>query len=751
MTETANGSGRLIIVSNRLPVTIKRNDDNGYAFTESAGGLTTGVLTYLRKRKESRPGASDDCLWVGWPGMPIPSDDRPAVTRALRDDHGAVPVYLSRKQGEDFYLGICNNTIWPLFHYFYVFATFDAAQWNAYEETNRVFCDEIARIVRPGDTVWVHDYHLMLLPAMLRERFPSLRIGFFLHIPFPAYETFRLFPRTWARAILEGILGADLVGFHTHDYAQYYLRCVLRMLGMDHTLGTVQLEDRVVRVETFPMGIDFDRFAQLAAGPAVAEEKENLQASLQGRRAILSVDRLDYTKGIANRLEAYEHFLETHPEWHGKVTLVAVVVPSREAVAQYDAMKQRIDQLVGNINGRFGSHSWTPILYQYKQLSVEPLVAAYAASDVALVTPLRDGMNLIAKEYVASRTDERGVLILSEMAGAASELGEALIINPNNKEEIAEAIHSALLMEPEEQRRRVRNMRHRIRVYNVVRWAEDFLSTLESTWSERRQYERIMVMGDLRRDLAAAYRAARHRLILTDYDGTLVGFYGDPLMAKPREWLLSILRRLAAQPATDVVLVSGRVKNNLEEWLGTLNVGLVAEHGAYIREPGGGWKTPVHIDASWKDQLRPIFQLAADRLPGSFVEEKDFSLVWHYRMSNPELAPQRARELIDVLTQFTANINIQVLQGARVVEVRNGRVNKGLGGEYFMDKVNPDFILAIGDDWTDEDLFRALPESAWTVKVGLARSHARFALHNHKEVVELLEELGGKPVDGTSA
>ena len=744
MTQTASHSGRLIIVSNRLPITIKREDDV-YSYNESAGGLTTGVMTYLRKRKTAKPGSDENRLWIGWPGMPIPNADREQVTKTLREDYGAVPVNLTRKQGEDFYLGICNNTLWPLFHYFYVFATFDADQWQAYEETNRIFCDEVARVIRPGDTVWVHDYHLMLLPGMLRERFPQLRIGFFLHIPFPAYEIFRLLPRHWARALLRGVLGADLVGFHTHDYAQYYLRCVLRLLGIDHTLGTVQLEDRVVRVETFPMGIDFDRFAEISESQAVTEAKEDLLSSLQGRRAILSVDRLDYTKGIATRLEAYECFLEEHPEWRGKVTLVAIVVPSREAVAQYDAMKQRIDQLVGTINGRFGSHNWTPILYQYRQLSIEPLVAAYAVSDVALVTPLRDGMNLIAKEYVASRTDEQGVLILSEMAGAASELGEAVIINPNNKHEIVEAIHTALTMEPEEQRRRMRGMRHRLHVYNVVRWAEDFLTTLEATWGERHHYERIIVAGDLRRQLVDAYRSAKQRLILTDYDGTLVGFYGDPLMAKPREWLLSILTKLAEQEKTKVALVSGRVKNNLEEWLGSLDVGLVAEHGAYIREPGEEWKTPVNIDASWKDQLRPIFQMASDRLPGSFVEEKDFSLVWHYRMSNPELAPQRARELSDMLTQFTANINIQVLQGARVVEVRNGRVNKGLGAEYFMDYVKPDFVLAVGDDWTDEDLFRALPEWAWTVKVGLARSHARFALHNHKEVVELLEELSQSP------
>jgi trehalose 6-phosphate synthase/phosphatase len=707
----------------------------------SSGGLATGLKACMTKLCGEETSHLKDYLWLGWPGVVLPEDKCAEARKALADQCKAHPVCLEPEQADAFYSGFCNKTIWPLFHYFFVYTEFEPEFWEAYVEVNRVFCDEICKVMRPGDAVWVHDYHLMLLPAMIRERVPDARIGFFLHIPFPGYETFRLLPREWGSRILEGLLGADLIGFHTHDYSQYFLRCVMRKLGFEHNLGVLQYGDRRVKVDTFPMGIDVKRFRVLAESTPVAAEKHKLADHLGGRKAILSVDRLDYSKGIIHRLEAYELFLQQHPEWHDKVALVMVVVPSRESVQQYDDMKQNIDRTVGRINGRFGRVGWAPILYLYKNLSQETLVAAYCTCDVALVTPLRDGMNLVAKEYVASRTDGLGVLILSEMAGAAMELGEALIINPNGRLEVANAIHTALEMPPEEQRRRNTVMSRRLETYDIVRWGEDFLSSLEKQWSSQREYERMLVAGLLRSRLIDQYKGAKSRLILTDYDGTLVGFHGDPAMSRPKDWLLKMLEELAAQEGTRVVLVSGRVRDTLDEWLGGLCVGLSAEHGAYLRDMDGEWQVSGPADSDWKDQLRPLMLREADRLPGSFVEEKDFSLVWHYRSADPELGARRALELIDNLVQYTANINVQVLMGNKVVEVRNSNIHKGVAGNYYVQKHNPDFILAIGDDWTDEDLFNAMPPEAWTVKVGYARSCARFILRNHKEVVDLLQEL----------
>lgn len=359
------------------------------------------------------------------------------------------PVFISKKDIEKFYYGFCNKTIWPLFHYFTSFAVYDEDYWLNYKKVNELFCSTILEIIKPDDVVWIQDYHLMLLPKLLREKIQN-PVGFFLHIPFPTFEIFRLLPTKWRTEILTALLAADLLGFHTHDYTQDFLRCVLRILGYEHSMGEIAFNGHIVKVDTFPMGIDFTIFYTAQNREDVKKEKEELLKSLGGYKVILSVDRLDYTKGILNRLYAYENFLEKNPQWHKKVVLVLVVVPSRIGVEHYKQMKKQVDEVVGEINGRFGDINWTPILYQFKFLPFHQLVPLYSVSDLCLVTPLRDGMNLVAKEYIASRTDKTGVLILSEMAGASKELREAIIINPNNIEEIADALKLALEISEEE-------------------------------------------------------------------------------------------------------------------------------------------------------------------------------------------------------------------------------------------------------------------------------------------------------------
>lgn len=364
---------------------------------------------------------------------------REQLKSALISEFKAYPVFLSEMAMEKFYHGFCNKTIWPLFHYFPSYAVYDVDYWTNYKQVNEEFCKEILKILKPGDVVWVHDYHLMLLPKMLRDKAPDTAIGFFLHIPFPSYEVFRLLPSRWRKAILEGMLGADLIGFHTHDYTQYFARCVTRITGYEHNMNRINMGDHIAKADTFPMGIDFDKFHNAADSPEVVDKIDEIRSILPGCKIVLSIDRLDYTKGIVNRLRGYEAFLERSQDWHGKVTLIAVVVPSRVKVEHYQQMKKQIDELVGKINGRFGSVNWTPILYSYRYIPFEELIALYKTSDIALVTPLRDGMNLIAKEYIAAKTDGRGVLILSEMAGASKAMGEDVIINPSNIEEIADA------------------------------------------------------------------------------------------------------------------------------------------------------------------------------------------------------------------------------------------------------------------------------------------------------------------------
>jgi len=730
---------RLLVVSNRLPITIL--EDKELKFKESVGGLVSGLMAYLDFINSKSENQKCEYTWVGWPGATIEDSRKEETQSRIYSDFKAYPVFLTGDDMDKFYHGFCNKTIWPLFHYFTSYVSYDEENWQDYKKVNGMFCDAVMQILRPDDIVWIHDYHLMMLPRLIRERVPSVPIGFFLHIPFPSFEVFRLLPTKWRAELLNGLLGSDLIGFHTHDYTQYFLRCVLRILGHEHNMGQIALKDHLVRVETFPMGIDFQRFSEAALTPEVQNEKEKLKDVFADCKVILSIDRLDYTKGIVNRLQGYELFLERNPEWHGKVALVLIVVPSRIEVEQYQQMKRQIDEVVGRINGRFGSINWTPILYHYKFLPFDKLIALYNASDVAMVTPLRDGMNLIAKEYVATKTNGKGVLILSEMAGASKEVREAIIINPNDLDEIAVALREALEMPEDEQKRRNRIMQFRLKRHDVIRWADSFVQALLAIKDEERCLHFKQLSPSTKSQLMEDFQHAHHRLFLLDYDGTLVQFEGLPHLARPTEELLKILRIISEDPKNEVVLVSGRDRLTLQSWFGSYNLGLVAEHGVWIRKKGEDWRMLKQITNDWKPKIQPLLDTYSDRLPGSFVEDKEFSLAWHYRMADHEMASIVSKELLDDLVNFTANIGVQVLKGNKVIEVRNSGMTKGDAGSYWISENEYDFILGIGDDWTDEDLFKVLPETAYSIKVGAAQSQAKHSLPGSSEVQSLLGEL----------
>lgn len=731
----------MLIVSNRLPVTLTKKG-SGFQFQESVGGLASGLKSYLvNPRVPDAKASKYGYLWVGWPGSTVEEGRKDALKARLLWEHHAHPVFLSEKSMDKFYHGFSNKTLWPLFHYFPSHAQFDEDYWNNYVEVNMSFCESVMQIAGPKDIIWIHDYHLMLLPRMLRDASPDLRLGFFLHIPFPSFEIFRLLPGKWRRQILEGLLGADLIGFHTFDYTHHFLRCTQRILGYDHDMGQIMARDHLVKVGAFPMGIDYHEFSGAPIRPEVVEEEHLLRSAIGEGKVVLSIDRLDYTKGIINRLRGYELFLKRRPEWHGKVVMVLIVVPSRTKVEHYEQMKRQIDEIVGRINGRCGKMNWMPILYHYKYLPYSQLIALYCLSDVALVTPLRDGMNLIAKEYVAAKRDGRGVLILSEMTGASKEMGEALIINPNDIEEIAWALERALEMPEQEQVRCNRAIQSRLKRYNICTWAEEFLQTLLSFEEEQGRWEAKLLGRPLQEAIVDEFRDSGSRLLLLDYDGTLAPFARHPTLARPTPELIEVLRALSGDEKTKVILISGRGMAELESWFGDLGVGLVAEHGVWIREKGRSWEILKPLKSDWKPRIFPLLQRYSDRLPGSFVEEKEFSLAWHYRMSDPEMASSLAKELVEGLVSFTANIDLQVVRGKKVVEVRNAGVDKGNAGLYLLKKYDFDFVLAVGDDWTDEDLFKALPEKAHSIRVGLGKSYARHSLHKHEEVLRLLQEL----------
>ena len=727
---------RLVVVSNRLPFNVIEKEGR-LELQESVGGLVSGISAYLDSLKNSSFSRLEH-IWIGWPGISVDDENKRELTETLAEFH-AYPVFISESTMNNFYHGFCNKTLWPLFHYFPSYVIYDRDYWLHYKKVNNIFCDEIIEIIRPGDVVWIHDYHLMLLPKLLREKRNNLPIGFFLHIPFPSFEIFRLLPADWRREVLMGILGADLIGFHTYDYTQHFLTSVRRILGYEHSLGAINMGDRIVKVETFPMGIDFRKFYNAINNKKVKRMSNNLKKTVATLKVVLSIDRLDYTKGIINRLEGCELFLEKNPEWHERIVLILVVVPSRIGVDHYQRMKKQIDELVGKINGRFGKVHWTPILYQYTFLPFNELVAYYSISDIALVTPLRDGMNLIAKEYISTRADKTGVLILGEMAGASKELGEAIIINPNNREEIASALKKALEMPKEEQIRRIQIMQKRLSRYDVMRWADEFIQNLISIKEEQKFFEARLLDEE---KLIMDFKKADKRLIFLDYDGTLVPYSVVPGMANPDPELLKTLRSLSEDEKNVIVLISGRDRDTLENWFGALNnIDLVAEHGAWIKGKGDDWRTIKPLMNDWKPKILPILEIYTDRLPGSFVEEKEFSIAWHYRGADPDHSSLITKELIDNLVNFTANIDVQVVEGNKVIEVRNSGVNKGTIGSYYISKGNFDFICAIGDDATDEDLFKVLPATAYSIRVGMVQSHAKYNLYSYREVRELLKKL----------
>jgi trehalose 6-phosphate synthase/phosphatase len=723
---------RLLIVSNRLPIKVQKKKGK-LLFQQSVGGLTTGLSSFYK---------SYDSMWVGWCEFfshKIDSNDKKYVEEKLKKEFSIHPVALSKKDVDMYYLGFSNKTIWPLFHYFIQYTLHDNNLWESYKHVNGLFCNEVLKVAKDEDIIWIHDYHLMLLPKLIREKLPNATIGFFLHIPFPAFEIFRLLP--WRREILNGLLGSDLIGFHIYDYVQHFLDSARRLLGYENTLGQITSDDRIIKVDAFPMGIDYERFSNGVQKPEVQKEVNSLRKKIGDRKLILSVDRLDYTKGILQRLEAFDYFLQKYPKYKEKLTLILIASPSRTPVPQYRQLKRHVDEHIGKINGKHGTIGWIPIWYLYRSLNFDELVAVYSISDIALVTALRDGMNLIAKEFIATKIDGKGVLILSEMAGAAAELGEAILVNANHREEVVEALKAAIEMPEEEQKERNHAMQERLKKYNLERWAHDFMDILMDVKKQQLELTARKLTKIIKDKLISQYLKSRNSLILLDYDGTLMPFAARPEKAMPDNEILNIIKEFTKNVNREIVIVSGRDRKTLDRWFHSVNVSLIAEHGTWLKSKGKKWKIIEPLQNDWKEEIRPILQYYADRTTGSLIEEKDFSLVWHYRRVDPELASVRAWELKDSLMHFTANLNLEVLEGNKVIEIKNVGINKGRAVLRWISKRKWDFILALGDDWTDEDLFAVLPKSAYSIKVGLAPSQAKYNLDSVAEVRSLLKEM----------
>lgn len=720
---------RIVIISNRLPITIDKQDDK-LIYHPSAGGLATG----LNSLDDSLP-----MVWIGWPGLVVQDETEGEEVRKGLDERDLVPVFLSDKEISLYYEGFANKTIWPHFHYFTQYTTYSDEYWEAYQSVNQKFADIVNEIIRDDDLVWVHDYQLMLLPRMIRDEHPHVSIGFFLHIPFPSYEVFRILP--WRKQILEGVLGSDQIGFHTFGYMRHFLSAVYRIVGHEHSFGKLTVGNRLVNVDVYPMGIDYDKYAHPEAHSEGNEEALKIKRMAESTRLIASIDRLDYSKGIEQRLYAFRRFLEKHPEYRGRVTLAMVVVPSRSGVDQYQELKHHVDELVGEINGEFGGFDWEPVKYFYRSLDFGDLTTLYQVADIALITPLRDGMNLVAKEYVASKEEsKKGVVILSEMAGAANELTEAIIVNPQDINDLVSALERALEMDESEQAWRLETMQKKIRKYDIKNWANAFMKEQRALMEEQREQNTYRLDSKEREELHQAYKNAENRLIVLDYDGTLMPFNADPQAVIPDQDLLEVLEKLAKKENTKVVVNSGRDRDTLQKWLGPLGLDMAAEHGVWVKR-NGGWTSNPNLEKGWMPRIRTVLENLVERTPGSFIEEKDYSIAWHYRRVDKDFGEKRVREFRDVLRYLTANLDLQVLEGKKVVEIKNAGVNKGKASLSWLNEKDWDFILAIGDDHSDEDTFKVMPPEAYTIKVGIQKSSARYNLLSIDHVRRLLEEF----------
>lgn len=730
--------GRLFIISNRLPFTLERKDGK-LSVRQSSGGLVSAIKSYF-ERKDNDNGAFEERVWVG--SMESTEEEWQQVIDSgeLCADFGIVPVFPQKETYDQYYNGFSNSTLWPLFHYFPSLIENRKEYFEAYQQINKLFADKISSMLLPGDVVWVHDYQLMLLPQMLRQRVPDATVGFFLHIPFPSYEIYRLMPTAWKKAILEGILGADLVGFHTHDYVQHFIQSAKMILKVESQFSNIQYKDRLIKADLFPIGIDYKQFREACIDETVVGIGTSLEEKFYNQKLIFSVDRLDYTKGLNYRLDGYEQFLTNYPEWREKVQFILNVIPSRDLIPTYSERKRSIEEKVSTINGKFSTLHWQPLIYRYNHLLFEELCALYQVADVALITPLRDGMNLVAKEYVASCID-KGVLILSELTGAASELSEAILVNPTDIDEVAEAIDTALKMPLVEQRSRLSYMQRRLAGYDVLKWINDFLDCLMETKKEQESLKTNLLKPQNVAQLQENYRNAGKRCILLDYDGTLAPYQKVPSLATPSDEVLQILQQLCEDPSNEVVIISGRDADTLESWLGHLPLTLVAEHGASTRLRGEEWKEHPHIQTEWKEQIRPLMQLFVNRCAGSFIEEKKSTLAWHYRNTEADLGFTRSRELRNSLLQYTTNTSLQVIDGNKVLEVRTVGVDKGATAVQLVNHLEPDFILCIGDDTTDEDMFRLMKDRGFTLKVGRGNTAAAYTIPSQKEVVPLLQGL----------
>ncbi|KAK4800790.1 hypothetical protein SAY86_021277 [Trapa natans] len=643
-------SCRLLVVSNRLPTSITRNGEQSWSTKISGGGLVSALLGV--KNEETK--------WIGWAGLEVKDEiGQKSLTNVLAEKR-CIPVFLDNDTTDKYYNGYCNCIIWPILHYLGIpqddcFAKNGTykAQYDAYKKANKAFADVIMEHYREGDIIWIHDYHLMLLPKYLKDRNSNMKIGFFLHTTFPPSEIWRTLPE--GPELLRSLLASDMIGLHTYDLVRHFVSTCSNILGLESTPKGIVDQGKLTRISAFPIGIDADNFINTVQTSEVKMEMKRLKEKFGGRKIILGVERLDTIKGIPHKILAFERFLEENPEWRDKVVLVEIGVPSRSDVPEYQKLKIQIHELVSRVNGRFGTFHQVPIHHLDQSVNFPTLCALYAVSDVALITSLRDGMNLVSYEYVASQTTNKGVLILSEVAGAAQCLGAgAILVNPWNTPDIAASISRALTMPAKEREKRHQHNLAYVKSYTAQEWANDNLRCIHETIAEAQIPKQLPVNTAIER-----CAQSENRMIILGFDAEF---------SKP-------LAKLCKDPRTTVVVLSKNSTHVLDENFGDYkNMWLAAENGMFLCHTKGSWTTTMPeclIDMEWVDEVQRVFQYFTKRTPGSHIEVGETALIWNYESADAEFGRLQARDLLNHLLESPiSKACIDITKSAHSVEVR---------------------------------------------------------------------------------
>jgi trehalose 6-phosphate synthase/phosphatase len=715
----------MILVSNRLPVIVEKSADGQFKIHKSSGGLISG----LREIHQHT-----DCLWVGYCGVYADEPGYEAIKQALAQER-LIAVDLTKKDYEVFYNGACNNAIWPLFHYFPEAVATNPDHWPAYIAVNQAFSETIKNIAHPNDQIWVHDYQLMLLPALLRQSMLNSAIAYFHHIPFPSSELFRILPTR--QALLEGLLGADFIGFHTDDYVRHFLTSVTRILGYHPHWDEVLYQGRRIKVMAQPLGVDVKMIQQSMDHYIEQADVMQLAREIGNRTVLLGIDRLDYTKGIPERLLAYRQLLQQYPQHIGNITFIQICVPTRTDIPRYTELRAQVEQLVGKINGEFGAPGYTPVQYLYRSFSVDEVIAFYKLARVAIVTPLRDGLNLVCKEYVAARDDDDGVLILSEMAGAAAEMGEALLVNPYDINQFTGALHTALSMTAAERHHRLSQLRRRIIEFDNMAWLRSFTQH----WQEavkRNQARSVLLQDVIPESLLRRMTAARRCLIFLEDDSDFI-----PL----DENSLKIFRQLTEMPSIELTILTPLNKDFCHDYFSDLRINLIAEQGVFIqRHTDRRWQTccdPAEFSSVSADIL-PLLERYTHQLPGSMIERHPFSLRWRYRQSDQVFGRAQARDLEAALNQLLENTLFRVYHAHQTLEIRPLTTSQSIAIRQMLHQLHcqpQDLLLTLGHSDTLEEIHQICPQQNIGIHIAGPHLFSQYHLNSALEIWQFLEKF----------